>query len=198
MAKEEEKKLYLELQMDELKGSLLEEDDNPTPKKTKEKNPQHAEMAKLYEDAAEYEEDLRVFENELEIVNANALKDIASELIKAFPDEDKERDYLQELNNIIDIGWNHAVEVNKTHPIEQLTLVKETEFAEVVEKLSAAYPDYEGEFEEEVRTLLVKRWENLIAIKKEHVKQEHAEIKTAGLKPKYVKRAYQQYHGIIK
>jgi len=197
MAKEETK-LYLEMQMDELKSSLEDKEEKTSPKKTKEKDPQHAEMAKLYEDAAEYEEDLRIFEEELEIVNSNPLNKIASALIKTFPEEDKERDYKKELNNIIDIGWTHAVEVQKTHPIEQLSLVKETEFSDVVDKLSATYPEYEGNFEDEVRSLLVKRWENLIAIKEEHVKQEHAEIKTAGLKPKFVKRAYQQYHGIKK
>lgn len=195
---DQETKRYLELQMKELKNALNDEKETPTPKNTKVKNPQNAEMAELYEDAAEYEEDLRIFEEELEIVNTNALKDISAALIKAFPEENKERDYTQELNNTVLIGWTQAVEVKKTHPAEQLTLIKETEFSEIVETLSDAYPDYEGDFEEEVRTHLVKRWENLIAIKQEHIKQEHAEIKTAGLKPKYVKRAYQQYHGLIK
>ncbi len=90
------------------------------------------------------------------------------------------------------------VDVEKTHPKEQLALIKETEFGDVVEKLSAAYPDHTGDFEADVRNFLVKRWENLIAIKKEHIKQELAEIKTTGLKPKYVKRVYEQFHGIVK
>lgn len=195
---EQETKRYLELQMEELKDSMLDAKETPAPQKTKEKNPQNAEMARLYEDAAEYEKDLQGFEDELEIVNNHDLKDIADALIKAFPEENKERDYIQELNNTVNIGWAHAVEVKKTHPVEQLTLVKETEFSDIVERLSAAYPDYEGDFEKDVREHLVKRWENLIAIKTEHIKQEHAEIKTAGLKPKYVKRAYQQFHGIVK
>ncbi|MEA1879921.1 MAG: hypothetical protein U9N11_04700, partial [Campylobacterota bacterium] len=156
----------------------------------------NAHIAKLYEDAAEYEADLKGFEEELEIVNANSLKDIAQALINAFPDED--RDYAEELDSILNVGWTHFVEVEKTHPKEQLTLIKETVFADVVEKLNTQYPEYAGDFEKDVRGLLVKRWENLIAIKQEHIKQEHAEIKTAGLKPKYVKRAYEQFHGIIK
>ena len=41
----------------------------------------------MYEDAAEYEEDLKGFEEELEIVNANELKDIAAALIQKFPNE---------------------------------------------------------------------------------------------------------------
>ena len=198
MAKDE-KKRYIELQMEELKGSLLEADENPTPEKKKinhARNPQNAAIAKLYEDAAEYEEDLKGFEEELEIVNATELKDIAAALIHAFPDED--RDYAEELDTILLMGWTHFIEVEKTHPKEQLELIKETEFADIVEKLNAAYPDYTADFEKDVRALLEKRWGNLIAIKKEHIKEELAEIKTSGLKPKYAKRVYEQYHGIIK
>lgn len=198
MAKEE-KKRYIELQMDELKGSLLEEDENPIPTKKKTnnaRNPKNAEIAKLYEDAAEYEEDLKGFEEELEIVNANEFKDMAAALSHKFPDED--RDYAEELDTILVIGWTHFIEVEKTHPKEQLELIKETEFADIVEKLNAAYPDYNSDFEKDVRGLLEKRWGNLIAIKKEHIKQELDEIKTSGLKPKYAKRVYEQYHGIIK
>jgi len=195
---EKKEKLYLELQMEELKATHAEEagEENPAPKKSNAKNAKNAEIAKMYEDAAEYEEDLKGFEEELEIVNANKLKDIAASLIQKFPNE--ERDYAQELRTILETGWTHFVEVAKTHPKEQLELIKETEFGDVVEKLSAAYPDYNGDFEADVRDLLVKRWENLIAIKKEHIKQELAEIKTTGLKPKYVKRVYEQFHGIVK
>jgi len=189
---------YMELQMAELKAAHAEEagEENPVPKKNSRDNSKNAEIAKMYEDAAEYEEDLKGFEEELEIVNANELKDIAASLIQKFPNE--ERDYAQELRTILEMGWTHFVEVEKTHPKEQLELIKETEFGDVVEKLSAAYSDYNGDFEADVRDLLVKRWENLIAIKQEHIKQELAEIKTTGLKPKYVKRVYEQFHGIAK
>jgi len=192
---EKKEKLYLELQMEELKAAHAEERDS-TPKKKSRDNSKNAGLAKMYEDAAEYEDDLKGFEEELEIVNANELKDIAASLIKKFPNED--RDYAQELRTILETGWTYLIDVEKTHPKEQLELIKETEFGDVVEKLSAAYPDYNGDFEADVRNFLVKRWGNLIAIKKEHIKQELAEIKTAGLKPKYVKRVYEQFHGIIK
>jgi molybdopterin converting factor small subunit len=192
---DQKKKLYLELQMEELKAAHAEEQDS-VPKKNSRDNSKNAEIAKMYEDAAEYEEDLKGFEEELEIVNANELKDIAAALIQKFPNED--RDYAQELRTILEMGWTHFVEVLKTHPKEQLELIKETEFGDVVEKLNAVYPDYTSDFETDVRDLLVKRWENLIAIKKEHIKQELAEIKTTGLKPKYVKRVYEQFHGIAK
>lgn len=188
-------KLYLELQMEELKAAHAVNDDS-TPKSNTKDNSKNAEIAKMYEDAAEYEANLKGFEEELKIVNANALKDIAAALIQKFPNE--ERDYVQELNSIVETGWAHLVEVEKTHPKEQLELIKETEFGDVVEKLNAAYPDYSGDFEADVRNFLVKRWENLIAITQEHIKQELAEIKTTGLKPKYVKRVYEQFHGIVK
>ena len=195
---DKENKLYLDLQMDELKKfhSENEEQETSTPKKSSKNREKDAEIAKMYEDAAEYEEDLKGFEAEFEIVNTNALKDIAAALIKSFPNE--ERDYAQELRTILEMGWTHFVEVEKTHPKEQLELIKETEFGDVVEKLNATYPDYNGDFEAEIRDLLVKRWENLIAIKKEHIAQELAEIKTTGLKPKFVKRVYEQFHGIVK
>ena len=195
---EKKEKLYLELQMEELKAAHAEEagEENLVPKKNSRDNSKNAEIAKMYEDAAEYEEDLKGFEAELEIVNTNALKDIAAALIQEFPDED--RDYAQELRTILETGWRYYVEVEKTHPKEQLELIQETDFGIVVEKLTTAYPDYPNDFEKDVRALLVKRWENLIAIKKEHIKQELAEIKTTGLKPKYVKRVYEQFHGIAK
>ena len=190
-------KLYLELQMEELKAAHADKaEENAVPKNNDKVNSKNAEIAKMYEDAAEYEANLKGFEEELVIVNANALKDIAAALIQKFPNE--ERDYAQELKNILETGWTHLVEVEKTHPKEQLELIKETGFGDVVEKLNAAYPDYTGDFEADVRNFLVKRWENLIAITQEHIKQELAEIKTTGLKPKYVKRVYEQFHGIVK
>jgi len=195
---EKKEKLYLELQMEELKAAHAKEagEENPVPKKSTRDNSKNAEIAKMYEDAAEYEEDLKGFEVELEIVNTHELKDIAAALMQEFPDED--RDYTEELRTILETGWRYYVEVEKTHPKEQLELIKETDFGTVVEKLNTAYPHYNSDFEKDVRALLVKRWENLIAIKQEHIKQELAEIKTTGLKPKYVKRVYEQFHGIAK
>ncbi len=190
-------KRYLELQMEELKAAHADTaEENTAPKNNDKVNSKNAEIAKMYEDAAEYEANLKGFEEELEIVNTNALKDIAAALVQKFPNE--ERDYGQELKVIVETGWTHLVDVEKTHPKEQLELIKETEFGDVVEKLNAAYPEYNGDFEADVRNFLVKRWENLIAITQEHIKQELAEIKTTGLKPKYVKRVYEQFHGIAK
>lgn len=186
---------YMELQMEELKVAQEDNAEKELPKKVNPKrNPKNAQIAEMYEDAAEYEADLACFEKELEIVNANQLGDIASALNTELPDE--ERDYAKELDSVLETGWMHLVEVAQTHPKEQLELIKSTEFAEVVNELSKKYPEYEGDFEKDVRDILAKRWENLIDIKKEHIKQEIAEIKTSGLKPKYVKRIYEQYHGL--
>ncbi|MEA1919730.1 MAG: hypothetical protein U9N52_07815 [Campylobacterota bacterium] len=188
----QESKRYLELQMEELKAShsMDTQKKNPAPKK----NNKNAEIAKLYEDAAEYEEDLECFEQELVIIKASVLKDIATKLTQTLPDE--ERNYTQELKVVLEAGWTHLVDVTKKHPKEQLELIKNAEFCDAVEVLRAAYPDYKGDFETDVRNILLKRWEMLIAIKKEHIKEELEEIKTLGLKPNYVKRIYMQFHSI--
>jgi len=186
----------LELQMKELKDTygLDEQEEAPVVKaKSTAKNPKDAKLAEMYEDAAEYEKELEGFEAELEIVKANALKDIPDILTQELPDE--ERDYAQELQAALVANWTHLVETEKTHPAEQLALVKETAFCDIVEALSTAYPDG-GDFEEMVRDILVKRLEVLISIKKEHIKEEMDEIYIAGLKPSYVKRIYKKYHGI--
>jgi len=201
------KKLYMEMQMDELKAALAEEEDDDldplekmmkeqaaSKKKINKNSEKDIELAKMYEDAAEYEIELEAFEKELEIVNANQLKDIASVLTQELPDE--ERDYAQELKNILVATWTHMVETAKTHPAEQLELIKETEFCNIIEILTTAFPDYDGDFEKDVRTILVKRWETLISIKKEHIEEEMEEIYIAGLKPSFVKRIYKQVHGI--
>ena len=202
---DKETKRYMELQMEEMKNfhtenaedaqnSEIAEKKKSAPKKSTSNTEKEAEIAKLYEDLAEYEDDLQCFEDELEVVNSNDLKDIAQSLTQKFPDE--ERDYDAELKAVVEAGWRHMVETLNTHPKKQLELIEKSDFADVVEKLSNAFPDYNGNFETEIKEVIVKRWELLIAIKKEHIKEEIAEIKTAGLKPHYAKRVYKRYHGI--
>jgi len=196
---ENKKKLYMEMQMDELKASLGDgkEDDkeNSAPKKnTTATDQKNIELAKLYEDLAEYEEELEGFEEELEIIHSNQLKDLPAALAKKLPSED--RDYGQELKAILVATWAHLAEVEKTHSAEFLDPIKEAEFCDVIEKLNATYPSYDGSFETEIKDILVKRWEALIAIKKEHIQEEEDDIYIAGLKPSFVKRIYKQVHGI--
>lgn len=191
-------KRYLELQMEELKDAHADNIEQNPPKEKKAnpyRNAKNAAIAAMYDDAAEYELDLKGFEDELFLVNKHKLEDIATALREAFPKE--ERDFAEELNTIVEMGWTDYVEVQKTHPVEQLEIVKATDFSELLPALESAFPDYDGDFEAEIRALLNKRWENLIAIKKEHIKQELYDINTTGLKAKYVKRVYQQYHGLV-
>jgi len=189
-------KRYMELQMEEMKvfhTKDAEKKDSDS-KENKSDREKEAEIAKLYEDLAEYEEDLECFEKELEIVKTNELKDISKILTESLLDE--ERNYEQELKTVLESGWTHMVEVLQSHPKEQLEIIKDNAFCDVAEKLSTAYPEYNGTFETDIKNLLIQRWETLIAIKKEHIKEEIAEIKTSGLKPHYAKRVYKRYHGI--
>lgn len=189
---EKNTKRYMEMQMEELKETHSSEVTEAPVKVNRDRSEKNAKIAELYEDAAEYEVDLEGFENELEVINANSTKDIASSLTQELPNG--ERDYEKELKTILEAGWNHLVEVEKTHKREHLELIKQTNVSEVVEKLNAKFPDHSDDFETEVKDILIKRWEMLIAIKKEHIAQEHADIKIAGLKPKWVKRVYDKYH----
>jgi len=203
---DDSKKLYMEMQMDELKASLAMEDEDSTQEENnsevakkkvppkKNNNNKNAEVAKLYEDAYEYEEELEAFEKELEIINSNQLKDIAKILTQYFSDED--RNYEAELKAVLILGWTHLVEVEQTHPKEQLEFIQENEFSKLIETFPSHFPEYANEFESKVREIFLKRWETIIAIKKEHIEQEIEDIYIAGLKPSFVKRIYKQFHGI--
>jgi hypothetical protein len=117
-------------------------------KKSAEQHQKNIELAKLYEDAYEYEEELASFEAELEVVNANKIEELASALTKELPDE--QRDYEKELQGILVATWTYKVETKKTHPQEQLDLIKECTLFNVVEKLRSEFPEYEGDFNKEV------------------------------------------------
>lgn len=192
----EETKRYMELQMEELKKvCAVTEEENPTPKKkNNNNNSKNAEIAKLYEDAAEYEEDLKGFEAELEIITTNSFTDIPKLLIENFSND--ERDYAQEIKNLLEFTWKNYIQEQKTDAKEQLQIIQSTKLSDLINILAQTYPEYEGDFETEIKELLITRWKTLIAIKKEHIKEEIAEIKIMGLKPNYVQRIYKQYHGI--
>ncbi len=190
----DELKAYLEEGFSDDTQDKIDKEKTAAKKDTSATHKKNIELAKLYEDIAEYEEELEGFEKELEVINANELKNIATALAQEFSDED--RDYAQELKAIVVATWTHFAEVEKTHSTEHLELIKETEFCDVVEKLSAAYPEYDGSFEKDIRNILVQRWEAFISIKKEHIKEEVDDLYIAGLKPSFVKRIYKQVHGI--
>ena len=182
MADEAQTRL-LELQMADLKASYGIADDAPRSTTNNDRSANSAKIAKLYEDAAEYEEELETFKEELEIVKSNELKDIPSELDKKFPDY--EGDYLKELKAVLEAHWTQFVEVDKTHPVEQLKLIKTSELS-----------DYSGDFETEVKNVLLKRWKMLVDIKTEHVAEERAEMKLRGMKPDHIRKVYRKYHGL--
>ncbi|CAA6809669.1 MAG: Unknown protein [uncultured Sulfurovum sp.] len=182
MADEAQTRL-LELQMADLKASYGIAEDAPRSTTNNDRSANSAKIAKLYEDAAEYEEELETFKKELEVVNSNELKDIGNALAEAFPDY--EGDYLKELKAVLEAHWTQFVEVDKTHPPEQLTLIKETSFS-----------DYPDDFATEVKNVLIKRWEMLVRIKSEHVAEERAEMKLRGMKPDHIRKVYRKYHGL--
>lgn len=157
-------------------------------------NPKNIELAELYEDAYEYEQELEQFEAELEVVEAHAVEELTEALKKELPQED--RDYNAELQGVLEATWLHKVETKQTHPQAQLDVVKESNLANVVEALKSAFPDYEGDFAKEVKAAFVDRLKTLIEIKKEHIKEEITDMKIAGLKPSFVKRIYKQVHDI--
>lgn len=182
MADEAQTRL-LELQMADLKASYGIAEDAPRSTTNNDRSENSKKIAKLYEDAAEYEEELETFEEELEIVKNNELKNIPTALVEKFPNY--EGDYPKELKAVLEAHWTQFVEVDKTHPQEQLTLIKETELSE-----------YTDDFTEEVKSTLIKRWEMLVRIKKEHVAEERAEMKLRGMKPDHIRKVYRKYHGL--
>lgn len=179
--------------MSELKefvGDTAEKKSTAKPVKDEKK----AEIAGLYEDCYEYEMDLEAFQSELEIIKNHELKVLGEALSRELPND--ERNYDAELKAVVEAAWNYRVNELGTHPNEQYKLIQGLEFPIMAEQLTQAFPEHEGDFFKEIKEALVQRWELLIEIKKEHIKEEIADIKTAGLKPHYAKRIYKEYHGI--
>ena len=188
-------KRYLDMQLDELKemvGVEIEKDEAYRQRKSGQ--PEDLEIATLYADAAEYEAELVRFEQELEILKANDVKALTTAMAERFADE--AQNYAQELKAVVETGWKQLVEVARTHPAEQLMLIRETDFESIPEKLAGAFPGYEGDFEAEIKGMLLQRWAMYIEVKKEHIKEEIGYIKALGLKPHYAKKVYKRYHGI--
>jgi len=194
MMKENAQKTLKELQMEELKETFgVEKDPNEKKNPSNARSANSEKIAKLYDDAGEYEEDLRIFEEEVTLIHANSLANIVDVLNQTFPNY--EGNYAKELQTVLEAGWKQLVEVKNTHPKEQLTLLKEKEFKDALSYLSIAYPEY-NDFENDIRNILIKRWEMLLAIKKEHIKEELAEMKLRGMKPDHVRKVYRRFHGL--
>ena len=170
--------------MQEEHGVRKDPTEPPKPKHNNDRSPNSKKIAALYEDAAEYEEELEAFKSELEIINANSLTEVLSELEKNAPEYDG--DYKKELKLVLEAAWTQMVEVDNTHPQSELELIKENSFTDAIAKLN----------EDDVRNILLKRWEMLVAIKTEHVADERAEMKLRGMKPDHIRKVYRKYHGL--
>lgn len=196
MGDRDETRRLMELQKDALKeehGVDLESSKNRIPANARSAN--NAKIAALYEDAAEYEAELEVFEAELEILNDNALSDLIAKLNENNPGY--EGDYEQEIATVVVNAWTQLAQEQNAQLEEQIELLKKTTFSDMVEKLNEAFPDYAGDFEAEIREVLVKRWEFLIDIKKEHIADERADMKLRGMKPDHIRKVYYNYHGVV-
>lgn len=191
-----ENRRIMEMQMDALKEEHGVSDGDTTPKNkhNNDRSENSRKIAKLYEDAAEYEEELEFFEKELEIINANELSTMIEALTTNPPNP--EGNYEQELQMVLISHWTHFVEVAKTHPKEQLVLIEKTKICDLVATMKKEFSDYEGDFETEIKEILIKRWEMLVEIKKEHVADERAEMKLRGMKPDHIRKVYRKYHGL--
>jgi hypothetical protein len=195
--KSESEKLLMELQMEELRASLgITKEESDTKKKPDNtRSEANAKIAALYEAAGEYEAELERFEAELGLIESHGLSELVVVLGEAFPGE--EGSVEQELKSVVEAGWRQLAEVKQTHPVEQIALIDGSEFDDILSTLKAQYPEYEGDFEAQMKEILVKRWEMLIEIKKEHIAEEREEIEEhRGLKPDYARGVYRKYHSL--
>ncbi len=180
---DKENRRIMEMQMDALKdehGVDIDSSKDRIPANARSAN--NKKLADLYDDAAEYEAELKGFKAELEILNDNALANLITKLNENNPEY--EGDYAKEVAEVAVNGFTQLLEV-KSHSQEQLELVKKMDFTA-----------YSGELEAEIREILVKRWEFLVKIKKEHVADERAEMKLMGMKPDHLRKVHYNYHGL--
>ena len=179
----EENRRIMEMQMDALKdehGVDIDSSKDRIPKNARSAN--NKKLADLYDDAAEYEAELKGFKSELEILNGNALANLVTKLNENNPEY--EGSYAKEVGEVVVNGFTQLVEAG-SHTAEQLALVEQMDFTA-----------YSGDFESELKEILVKRWEFLIEIKKEHVADERADMKLRGMKPDHIRKVHYNYHGL--
>lgn len=147
------------------------------------------EIAELYEDLYQYKQDLKCFEDELALINRHEVE----ELLDIFEDYKLDsRDYNKDLIGIIEHHLQQKLEKGE-YEASTLELLKGKNFQHTIEALVKTNTI---EILSELKDTFIKRWEILIEIKKEHIKEEEKEIKVRGLKPYYAERVYKRYHGI--
>ena len=94
-----ENRRIMEMQMDALKeehGVEIDSSKNRIPKNARSAN--NAKLAALYEDAGEYEAELKGFEKEFEVLNDNALADLVTKLNENNPEY--EGNYAKEISEV--------------------------------------------------------------------------------------------------
>lgn len=182
MEQRDEARRLMEIQRDALKEEhgVDVNAEYRIPKNARSEN--NKKIAELYNDAAEYEAELKGFEAEFEILKENALVDLVAKLNENNPEY--EGNYAKEIAEVSVNGFTQLVEGN-SHTAEQLDLVKKIDFTA-----------YSGDFESELKEILLKRWEFLIEMKKEHIADERAEMKLMGMKPDHIRKVHYNYHGL--
>lgn len=202
MAEEKKGKRFLELQMEELMEMVgeereIDEEAEAAKRKALSYREEDAEIAGLYADVAEYEQDLKCFEAELEVIKNNELDAILPAFLElTIKSSDEDRDYADELKEVLVAGWKNLVEYEKCHPEEELAFIKANSYGDILETFRVTFPEYVGEIEVDIKAILTKRWAFLVQIKKEHIKEEISDLKIRGLKPHYAERVYKRYHGL--
>ncbi len=182
MEERDETRRLMELQMDALKEEHGVDVNaaHRIPKNARSAN--NAKIAKLYEDAAEYEAELKMFESEMVVVEESPLVELVERLQENNPAY--EGDYAKEISQVILNGFTQLVEAGELQA-EALERVKGATFAE-----------YATVYEAQIREILLKRWSFLVEMKKEHIADERAELKLRGMKPDHVRKVYYNYHGL--
>jgi hypothetical protein len=94
---------------------------------------------------------------------------------------------------VIEHNWQQKIENNKCDA-SQLELIKGKDFNSALEILVEINNDT---ILNEIKDIFIARWEMLVEIKKEHIKEEEKEIKVRGLKTYYAERVYKRYHGLL-
>lgn len=186
----ESKKSLMQLQMDELKEThgVTAEEEIQVDQSGMEKD---REIAELYADLAEYKLDLKCFEDELHLVKNNSVKDILNVLEEYKLDS---RNYNDDLMSVLDYSIKQKIQEDSSYNIIPLDLVEGEKYSNAISKLIEK--STLEVIEKEIKEIFIKRWNMLIEIKKEHIKEETAEIKVRGLKPYYAQRIYNRYHGL--
>jgi len=182
MEPRDEARRIMEMQMDALKDEhgVDVNAEHRIPKNARSAN--NKKIAELYNDAAEYEAELKGFEAEFEILKENALVNLVAKLNENNPEY--EGDYAKEISEVAINGFTQLIEAN-SHTPENLESIKQVDFTA-----------YTGDFESELKEIFLKRWEFLIEIKKEHIADERAEMKIMGMKPDHIRKVYYNYHGL--